>query len=106
MQLYIYHTPAGKEPFTDWLESLRDRETQMRIRQRLRRLSLGQMGDHKVLGDGIYELRLFFGPGYRLYFAKEKQAVILLLCGGDKSSQTQDIKKARAYWQEHKGKDS
>jgi putative addiction module killer protein len=100
-RLLIYKTPAGNEPLTQWLGKLRDREGQVRIRQRLRRLEAGQMGDCKALGGGLYELRFFFGAGYRVYFGKDGERMILLLLGGDKSGQARDISKAKDYWKEY-----
>ena len=100
----LYKTPGGKEPFAQWLKKIKDPITYARILRRIDRLELGNYGDYKSLGDGIYELRLAFGSGYRVYFAEEGDVTILLLVGGDKSSQSKDIKKAREYWQEFKGK--
>ena len=80
--------------FIDWLRALRDRRAQERIAQRLVRLQAGLMGDAKYFG-GIGELRVDHGPGYRLYFVKKGDTVIVLLCGGDKGSQSRDIERAR-----------
>ena len=77
--------------FTDWLDGLRDRNGRLRIVKRLVRLAGGQFGDVKPVGDGVHELRLFFGPGYRVYFMQRGEVVILLLAGGDKDSQQRDI---------------
>ena len=98
----IYRTKAGKEPFTDWLNNLRDPTTRRRILRRLLRLEQGHYGDFKIVGNGISELRLFFGKGYRIYFAEDGNTLVVLLCGGDKSSQRRDIERAYAYWQEYK----
>lgn len=81
--------------FRDWLDGLRDRRAQERIAQRIVRLQAGLLGDAKVF-DGIGELRVDYGPGYRIYFVQRGAVVIILLCGGDKSSQTRDIKRAKA----------
>lgn len=83
------------EPFTDWLTNLRDSAGRARILKRLMRLGNGQFGDVKTVGDGVHELRMFFGPGYRVYFMQKGDIVILLLAGGDKDSQTRDIKRAK-----------
>lgn len=80
--------------FASWLETLRDREAQAFIARRLRRMALGLLGDAKSVGEGVSELRLHHGPGYRLYYVGEGSAVVILLCGGDKDSQTRDIKRA------------
>jgi len=101
----IYQTAVGQEPFTDWLNSLRDPTSRRRILKRLLRLEQGHYGDSKSVGDGINELRFFFGAGYRVYFAEDGDTIVILLCGGDKSSQRRDIEKAQAYWQEYKSHD-
>lgn len=90
----------GKSPFKDWLRSLRDRPTQARIQIRIDRLRLGAVGDYKRVGGGVFELRIHFGPGYRVYFGLHGAQVILLLCGGDKRTQVQDIADAQRYWKE------
>jgi len=83
------------EIFDDWLEGLADRAACARIIDRIDRVALGNLGDYKSLGDGLSELRLMFGAGYRIYFCRRGSLVIVLLCGGDKSTQTKDIKKAK-----------
>ena len=83
-----------------WLTKLRDREGRLRILKRLRRLSDGQFGDCRPVGEGVHELRMFFGPGYRVYFAQQGDTVILLLAGGDKDSQAGDIVRAKALAKE------
>ena len=95
----IYKDNAGKEPFVNWLEKL-DKMSQIRIRKRIARIEIGNLGDYKAIDSGIFELRLFFGSGYRVYFGMLGDTVVILLCGGDKSSQEQDIKKAISYWKE------
>lgn len=98
-QLEIYITQENKKPFVEWLESL-DKEYRYRVKERLDRVALGNFGDWKSLDEGINELRLNFGSGYRIYFGQEKNSIILLLCGGNKASQKKDIKKARQYWKD------
>ncbi len=83
------------ELFRNWLDSLRDRKAQLRIDDRLRRLADGNAGDTKSVGDGVQELRLHFGPGYRVYYIWRDGVLIILLCGGDKGSQARDIAKAK-----------
>ncbi len=101
-ELQIYRDPNGREPFTEWLKSLRDQRTRKRIQTQIHRIESGNLGDHKPVGDGVFELRLHFGAGYRIYFREVDNTIILLLCGGDKSSQDRDIVRAKVYWQEHK----
>lgn len=86
--------------FDRWLRKLRDREGQLRIRKRLVRLSSGHFGDCKPVGAGVHELRMFFGPGYRVYFMEYGDIVILLLAGGNKDSQADDIIRAKALAEE------
>ena len=84
------------DEFAKWLKRLKDLNAKSRINLRIRRISLtGNLGDHKSVGDGVYELRLDYGPGYRLYFAQREKEIILLLIGGNKSSQQRDIRKAK-----------
>jgi putative addiction module killer protein len=91
-----------RNPFRIWLRSLSDLVA-ARVQARLYAVELGKLGDHKSVGSGICELRLHFGPGYRIYFAREGPLVIVLLGGGDKGSQGRDIKKAKVLWQQYKG---
>jgi len=95
-----YIASNGKIPYENWFNNIKDNSNKKRIATRIERLALGNYGDYKNLGDGVYELRLFFGSGYRVYFAEVDNTIILLLCGGDKNSQTKDIKKAKEYWEE------
>jgi putative addiction module killer protein len=97
-----YITPSGEIPFLKWLNTLKDSTTRLRIRRRLDRVEQGNFGDCEPVGDGISELRLFFGSGYRIYIAEWEDEIIILLCGGDKKSQKKDIQLAKTYWQELK----
>lgn len=83
------------EAYASWFENLRDREARARINIRIRRLSLGNPGDVRPVGGGVSELRIDYGPGYRVYFAQRGPMLIILLAGGDKRTQHRDIKKAR-----------
>lgn len=85
-------------PFEHWLDALRDRQARARIKKRLDRVSLGNLGDFKPVSEGVLELRIDYGPGYRVYFAQAGTTIVLLLCGGDKSTQAQDIPRAQQYW--------
>jgi putative addiction module killer protein len=86
--------------FMSWIEGLRDRKAYARIKVRIDRIEDGNLGDFKPVGQGVSELRIDYGPGYRLYFTRRGKAVVLLLCGGDKSSQASDIKRALALAKE------
>lgn len=83
------------ETFDVWLSKLKDRLAVAKINARLRRATLGHLGDVAPVGDGIYEMSLFDDPGYRLYFIREGKALMVLLCGGDKSTQAKDIERAK-----------
>jgi putative addiction module killer protein len=86
--------------FRDWLVRLRDRQAVARIAIRIRRMELGNPGDVKQLGGGLAEMKIDYGPGYRLYFVKREASIVVLLCGGDKSSQRHDIERARKLAEE------
>ncbi len=98
--LEIYETQRGKRPFELWIEKLKDHQTAAVIKLRLRRVTLGNLGDSKFIGNGVYELRIDFGPGYRVYYGKVGHRVILLLCAGSKKTQEKDIKLAKEYLDE------
>lgn len=102
-RLDYYQQENGATPFRDWLHDLRDRHGVERIRARLARVRAGNFGRVRVLGDGISELKIDHGPGYRLYYAMSGATVVLLLVGGDKSTQQQDIQKAKQFWREFQG---
>lgn len=100
-QIEIYVTRNGKKPFIVWLESLKDLNLRSRVKEKLDRVSLGNMGDYKYLAEGISEFRLDFGPGYRIYFGENSKNFVLLLCGGNKTTQKKDIKRAITYWKDY-----
>jgi putative addiction module killer protein len=87
----IYETLAGKRPFERWMKKLKDHQAAAIIKVRLRRVQLGNLGDTKSVGEGVHELRINFGPGYRIYYGRIDRKIILLLSGGNKSLQEQDI---------------
>ena len=100
--LVEYTTPDGKSPLETWLRNLKDTKSKARILNRIDRLRLGNFGDCKSVGSGVYELRVHFGPGFRIYFGLEEQQLVILLCGGDKDTQQKDVARAIKYWEEHK----
>lgn len=97
-EVVLYVTEDNDCPFQRWLDGLRDRQARARIKKRLDRVELGNLGDFKPVGEGVTELRIDYGPGYRVYFAQSGATIVLLLCGGDKSTQDQDILRAIQYW--------
>lgn len=101
-KILIYQDHNGNEPFVEWINKLKDIVGKCRILRRIDRLENGNFGDHKSVGEGVQELRMNFGPGYRVYFAQEGDNIVLLLCGGDKSTQSNDITLAKAYWKDYK----
>jgi putative addiction module killer protein len=99
VQIEIYQELSGKRPFLNWENGL-SREVRAIVTARLSRVRLGNFGDCKSF-EGINELRIDYGPGYRIYFGKKGRTVVILLCGGDKSTQKKDIKKAKVFWQDY-----
>lgn len=97
MKKILFFEINGKAPVKEWLNSFKDGKTKARIIDRIRRLLIGNYGDYKRIDNGLSELRLKFGSGYRIYFSEIDNVIILLLCGGDKSTQSRDIKKAKEY---------
>ena len=101
-----YITPDGKSPFAEWLNSLRDSRAISKIDNRIRQVRLGNLGDHRSVGQGVCELRIDYGPGYRIYFGQIGSTIVLLLCGGDKSTQAQDILNAKEYWVDYERREN
>lgn len=106
LRIRIYETDTGKRPFEEWVKNLRDKATTRRIQARLAGVSAGNLGDTRSVGEGVNELRLKFGAGYRIYFGFDGDELIILLCGGDKSTQDKDIKKAKEFWSDYKGRNN
>jgi putative addiction module killer protein len=102
MELRRYLTVSGRDVFGEWLSRLRDARTKAKIVARIDRLSAGNFGDVKVLRDGLFELRIDWGPGYRVYYAVVGRSCVLLLCGGDKRKQVSDIKRALEYLKDYR----
>ncbi len=90
----------GRIPFKDWVKNC-DAKVRTIIYSRFTRLERGLLGDHKALGHKLYELRIHFGPGYRIYFGEDGPVMLLILCGGNKSSQNNDILKAQNFWADY-----
>ena len=105
-ELREYLTETGHNPFREWLHSLRDQQARARIRVRLNRVRLGNLGDCKPVGEGVLELRMDFGPGYRVYIGQHGEILVILLCGGDKRTQTRDITTAKEYWKSYQRRTS
>jgi putative addiction module killer protein len=103
-ELRVYQRQDGTQPFTEWLAELKDQQARARIRTRLSRLALGNLGDCKALEGGVLELRVDWGPGYRVYFARIGAVVLLLLCAGDKTTQSQDIERAKSYLEDYRNR--
>jgi putative addiction module killer protein len=97
-----YVLPNGKEPLTEWIESTKDIKTRARIKARLAQVLSGTLGDHKYLQDEVSELKLDFGAGYRIYYSELDDIILLLLSGGNKSTQKRDVKKAINYLKDYK----
>ena len=99
-ELYDYQALDGSVPFKDWLAGLADRIAKAKIAARVQRVAAGNFGDHKPLTDGVWELRIDQGPGYRVYYALSGKQLVLLLVGGDKRRQQVDIATALDYWKD------
>ena len=92
----------GIDPFEKWLRDLKDIKARAKINVKIDRLSIGNLSSSKSVGDGVSELKIDYGPGYRVYYGQSGKFVILLLCGGDKDTQQKDIETAKEYWVEFK----
>ena len=96
-QKILYYTlPGGRKPFYDWFFSLDSTSADI-VWERLEKVKIGYFGDHTNLGDGLFELRIHFGPGYRIYFGRDGMKIVLLLSGGNKTTQNRDIKRAKIF---------
>lgn len=101
-QIDVYETAAGKLPYSEWENSLSARDRAI-ITTRLVRIRQGNLGDCKPIkgSHGVYEFRIDFGPGYRIYYGMKGKKIILLLCGGDKGTQNKDVLKAKTFWEDY-----
>lgn len=95
-----YVTADGRNPFREWLATL-DRGVRARVQARVLRFETGNLGDCKSVGSGVFEARLMFGAGYRIYFGQEANSLVLLLAGGAKASQAPDVRRAQGFWRDH-----
>ena len=102
--LRYYQTADRKQPFARWLAGLADRQARAKVQARLARVGAGNFGDVEPVGQGVSELRIDWGPGYRVYFARVGNVIVLLLCGGDKRTQNKDIERAKDYFRDYKSR--
>lgn len=93
---------GGKDVFGGWLDGLKDAVGRIAINRRMYRVAEGNFGDRRFVGAGVWELRIHYGPGYRVYYGEDGPVIVLLLCGGDKRSQWHDILRAQKLWDEHR----
>lgn len=101
-QVEDYVSSDGKDIFQDWIDDLSDQRARVLIDKTIAKVRLGNLGDHKSVGDGVQEIRLNFGPGYRIYFAEHGNSLVILLCGSTKRRQQQVIVEAKRYWKDWK----
>lgn len=106
LEIELYETANGKCPFEIWIKELKEIHTRAKILTRLDRLKLGNFGDCKMIEEGVSELRIHYGPGIRIYYGRIGNKLILLLCGGDKSSQDKDISKAKEYLKDYNSREA
>jgi putative addiction module killer protein len=103
IDIIIYETREGKQPFSEWLAGLKDKKAAAQVLSRLARIREGNFGDFKSVGGGVSEIRIDVGPGYRVYCGRWGQTVVVVLCGSSKKTQSKDIKLAMEYWEDWKG---
>lgn len=100
IEIRHYLTGDGSDVFLDWLRRVRDPIAKVQVVKRVNRVEQGNFGDHRFCRDGVWELRIDVGAGYRVYYAKAGSQIVLLLAGGDKRTQDADIERAASYWQD------
>ena len=100
-----YFTPVGREPFQEWFAQLKDSKVRSAILTRIDRLRSGNFGDCRRLTGNLYELRIHYSAGYRIYFGDLDGVIVILLCGGTKRTQQRDIQRAMSYWQEFRSRE-
>lgn len=101
MDILHYLTATGRDLYQDWLDNLRDMRARVAVQRRVDRLAAGNFGDHEFCRDGVWEMRIDVGAGYRVYYARAGRTIVLLLCAGDKRSQQADIKRAVECWKDY-----
>lgn len=101
VSVFHYQTAAGRVPYQEWIDSLSDKSIKAAVLARVNRLRLGTFGDWSPVGEGVSELRVHLGAGYRIYFGRRGQEVVILLTGGHKRSQDADIRTAKRYWKDY-----
>lgn len=97
-EILHYTTPSGNNPYRRWYTQIKDQAAQIAISNRISRIRSGNFGDYKRLSKDLYELRIHYGPGYRVYFEVFQSDIVILLCGGTKGTQQRDIRRAQNYW--------
>lgn len=101
-EVRFYEDERGKQPFRAWFDGLPDKRTQAKIQARIDRVSLGNLGYCAPVGEGVLELKIDYGPGFRVYFGQIGTQLVILLCGGVKGTQRRDIKTAHDYWADYR----
>lgn len=104
MNIRHYLTVSGRDSYQEWLDGLKDLKGRIAVQRRIDRLMAGNFGDHNFCQDGVWELRIDFGPGYRVYYAQAEKDLLLLLSGGSKRTQSSDIKAAVKFWQDYQAR--
>lgn len=100
--ILIYSDARGREPLSEWMRSLKDKKVRAAVMVRIDRMEHGNFGDHASVGDGVQELRIQLGPGYRVYFGMDDEGIVILLGGGTKRSQRRDIERAKQIWRKYR----
>jgi putative addiction module killer protein len=101
MEIRHYLSSTGRDPYQSWLDRLKDLRARVAIQRRVDRIAAGHFGDHKPCRGGVWEVRVDVGPGYRIYYARDGRTIVLLLCGGDKSTQAAEVDTAVKYWMDY-----
>jgi putative addiction module killer protein len=100
-EILIFETSDGRVPFRDWMNRIKDQPIYERIMSRLERVEEGNFGEHRSVGEGVSELVINFGPGYRVYYGLDGINIVILLTGGSKATQRKDIESAKEYWRQY-----